>query len=56
MSTHNIHFLEKYAISLKICLLELSEELCRDSKNEFELAMVNEEQFLLFSTIFFTCC
>ena len=29
-------------ISLNICFLELSEEIPRDSKNEFESAMVNE--------------
>ena len=29
-------------ISPNICFLELSEEFRRDSKNEFELAMVNE--------------
>ena len=41
MSTHNIQFYDK-KISLNICFLELSEELRRDSKNEFKLAMVNE--------------
>ena len=43
MIIHNIRFHDKNKnISLNICFLELSGKFCRDSKNEFELSMVNE--------------
>ena len=43
MSTQNIHFHDKIKKkTLNTCPLELSEEFHRDSKNEFELAMVKE--------------
>ena len=46
MSTYNIHFHDKTGknpkISLNICFFELSEKFPRNSKKEFELAMVNE--------------
>ena len=40
MSTHDKHFMIKYEnfpkISINICILGLSREFHRDSKNEFE--------------------
>ena len=39
--------------SLDICFLELLEELCRDSKNKFELTMVNEPS--VFELLRFDC-
>ena len=51
MSTHNIQFHEK--VSLTFCFLELAKEFCRDSKNEFELAMVNEPS--VFELLRFDC-
>ena len=43
MSTHNKQFHDKIRKkSVNICFLELTEKLRRASKNEFELAMVNE--------------
>ena len=53
MSTHNIHFMKKQGNFLKmsmiICFLVLSREFLRDSKKDFELAMVNElSEFELF--------
>ena len=46
MSTHNIHVMKKQGnvpkMSMIICFLVLSREFLRDSKKEFELAMVNE--------------
>ena len=54
MSTHNIQFYDIIRKkSINICFLKLSEEFRRDSKNEFELAMVNEP--LVFVLLRFDC-
>ena len=52
MSTH-IQFHDKKKSSLNICFLELSEEFPGDSKNEFELVMVNVPS--VFELLGFAC-
>ena len=48
MSTHNIQFHDNIRKkSLNMCFLMLLEEYCRDSKNEFELAMIKSSVFEL---------
>ena len=54
MSTYNIQFHDKNKkSSLNICFPELSEESCRDSKNEFELSTLNEPS--VFELLRFDC-
>ena len=56
MRTHNIQFhnkIRKTSLYTCTCFLELSKEFRVDSKNEFELAMVNEPS--VFEVLCFDC-